>query len=267
MKGPFPIICRGHSGGRLLAEAYIQNGFWMGETNEKTKDDMEFSQRIPLVRELAHAGFRYSSMTPAEQEQVRQKMRGLVEASKNHCPNPADYVAFGWKRAVTTFMVEITMDAYPEAKVVHLIRDGRDTMLSRLDSRMRKLDDPGNRLMIFGDEHVSHYRGQPLSRELVEEYRNEIEMEHWVTAVRFGMRGRKYAERYMEVLYEDLCSHPAETLGRVFEFLEVPYRAEARAWVIANASAARMGKWKANHEELKDAIAIGAPLLEELGYV
>lgn len=159
------------------------------------------------------------------------------------------------------------MDAYPEAKVVHLIRDGRDTMLSRLDSRMRKLDDPGNRLMIFGDEHVSHYRGQPLSRELVEEYRNEIEMEHWVTAVRFGMRGRKYAERYMEVLYEDLCSHPAETLGRVFEFLEVPYRAEARAWVIANASAARMGKWKANHEELKDAIAIGAPLLEELGYV
>jgi hypothetical protein len=267
MKGPFPIICRGHSGGRLLAEAFYQNGFWMGVTNEKTKDDMEFSQRISVVRELAYDGFRYPNMRPAEQERVRQKMRALVETSKNHCPNPADYVAFGWKRAVTTFMVEITMDAYPQAKVVHLIRDGRDTMLSRLDSRMRKLDDPGNRLMIFGDEHISHYRGRPLTREVVEEYRNEIEMHHWATAVRFGMRGRKYEGRYMEVLYEDLCSRPAETLGSVFEFLEVPYRPQAREWVVANASAARMGKWKSNHEELKEAIAIGAPLLQELGYV
>jgi hypothetical protein len=267
MQGPFPIICRGHSGGRLLAEAFCQNGFWMGLTNEKTKDDMEFTQRSPVVRELAYEGFRYPNMSPAAQEQVRQKMRALVETSKNHCPNPADYVAYGWKRAVTTFMVQITLDAFPEAKAVHLIRDGRDAMLSRLDSRMRKLDDPYNRLMVFGDENLSQYRGKPLTREVAEEYRNEIEMHHWVTAVRFGMRGRMYDGRYMEVLYEDLCSHPAETLGRVFEFLEVPYRPQAREWIIANASAGRMGKWKQNQEELKEAIAIGEPLLQELGYV
>ncbi len=267
MKGPFPIICRGHSGGRLLAEAFCQNGFWMGVTNEKTKDDMEFTLRRPVVRELAYEGFHYPNMPAATQEQVRQKMRALVEVSKSQCPNPAGYIAYGWKRAVTTFMVQITLDAFPEAKVVHLIRDGRDAMLSRLDSRMRQLDDPCNRLMVFGDENVSQYRGQPLTREVVEQYRNEIEMHHWVTAVRFGMRGRLYAGRYLEVFYEELCAQPVETLARVFEFLEVPFRAQAREWAAANASPARIGKWKQNHAELKEAIAIGEPLLRELGYV
>ena len=267
MKGPFPIFCRGHSGGRLLAEAFIQNGFWMGLSEGKTRDAMEFSQRNPEVQHLVREAFHYPDMTASEKLAVQQRLRDLVGLSRNNCPDPEARVAYGWKRAITTFMVQIFFDAYPQGKAVHLIRDGRDVMLSRLNRRMNGLDTPLNRLVVFGDEKIEEFLGEPLTKRTIKHMRDEIEMQHWVTAVEFGRRGRNYNGRYLEVRYEDLCSHPVETLTAVFEFLGTPFRPEARAWAAANASTQRIGKWKTNQQELENAIKIGEPLLRELGYV
>jgi len=267
MKGPFTIMCRNHSGSRLLTEAFLQNDFWMGLCDKKTKDAKEFSHKKPEVRHLVQEAFRYSEMPQAEKKQLQQTMRELVEASKNNCPDPASRIAYGWKRIITTFTIQIFLEAYPEGKAIHLIRDGRDAMLSRSRQKMSHLDDPFNRLVVFGNASVSQYRGKPLTPEVIEAYRNEIEMEYWVTAVRFGMRGRMYDKQYMEVFYEDLCRRPAKTLVRVFEFLEVPFYLQTREWIVANASTARIGKWKHCGDEIKDAIRIGEPLLRELGYL
>jgi hypothetical protein len=147
------------------------------------------------------------------------------------------------------------------------VRDGRDAMLSRLESRMNRLDDPINRLVVFGDPSLDQYRGRPLTPELIAEYRNEIEMHHWVNAVRFGMRARRYGDRYMEVRYEELCERPEATLATVFEFLDVPFRHQAREWIRENASTRAIGKWRGREDELCDAIRIGEPLLDELGYL
>jgi hypothetical protein len=267
MKGPYPIICRGHSGSRLLCEAFRRNGIWMGLSENKQRDAEEFGQGNPVVRYLIQDGFRYSGLGDIPKKQLQNLMMTLVEQSKNNCPNPEEKVAFGWKRAITTFACEIFLDAYPEAKTVHLIRDGRDAMLSRLNVRMGNLRDPINRLVVFGDPGIADYHGKPLDEQVVKQYRNEIEMHHWVTAVSFGMKARAYGDRYLEVRYEDLCSHPEETMKRVFEFLDVPFLAESREWVQANASVKSIGKWKGREEELRDAIQIGEPLLTELGYV
>lgn len=266
MKGPFPIFCRGHSGGRLLCEAFRQNGFWMGTSEGKTRDAMEFTQRRPEVQQLVRAAFQYPEMPAAEKLRVQQQLRDLVEECKNNCPAPGAYVAYGWKRAITTFMVQIFFEAYPEGKAVHLIRDGRDLMLSRLNARMKSLDDPLNQAVVFGGTEITHYRGLPLKK-AVKKFRNEIEMEHWVTAVRFGMRGRAYTGRYIEIFYEDLCRQPVATLATVFDFLQVPFRAQAQEWAAQNASAQRIGKWLELGEEGNQALNIGAPLLRELGYV
>lgn len=267
MKGPYPIICRGHSGSRLLAEAFRQNGLWMGLSDNKQRDAQEFKQGNPVVRYLIQDGFRYSELNETAKGQLQRLMMSLVEESRQNCPDPENKVAFGWKRAITTFACEVFLDAYPEAKTVHLIRDGRDAMLSRLNVRMSDLDNPINRLVVFGDPSVSEYHGKPLDRSVVAEYRNEIEMHHWVTVVRFAMRARRYRDRYLEVRYEDLCEYPERTLKRVFEFLDVPFLESARDWIKANASVQSIGKWKGREEELRDAIRIGEPLLKELGYV
>jgi hypothetical protein len=267
MKGPYTIICRNHSGSRLLCEAFRQNGFWMGMCDNKTRDASEFSRKRPEVKYLVEEAFRYSEMSRSEKEQLQQTMRELVEASKNNCPNPEDKIAYGWKRVITTFTVQIFLEAFPEAKAIHLIRDGRDVMLSRAKYMMSHLDDPFYRLVVFGDRSISQYRGKPLTPEIIEEYRNELEMVYWDTIVRFGMRGRIYQDQYMEVLYEDLCRHPDQTLARIFEFLKVPFHRKTREWIVANSSTARISKWEKCGDEIKDAIEIGEPLLQELGYL
>jgi len=269
LKGPYPIIGRGHSGSRLLCEAFRQNRFWMGISDNEQRDTREFGQGRPAVRELVRNGFRYSELDETEKRQLQNVMATVVEGSKDNCPNPDEMIAFGWKRSVTTFTCEIFLDAYPEAKTVHLVRDGRDVMLSRVPriSKLSEPDDRFNTLVVFGDAGVTEYRGRPLDQSTVEDYRNEIEMHHWVTVVRFGMRARKYGDRYLEVRYEDLCENPEKTMSRVFEFLDVPFVDQSREWIKANASVKSIGKWRGREEELRDAIKIGEPLLQELGYV
>ena len=250
----------------MLCEAFRQNGMWMGQADTKHRDSREFSQKIPEIRYLVESGFRYGDAAGGEQAEMRSRLDALVAASRDGCADPEGRPAFGWKRAITTFTIDIFLDAFPEGKIVHLLRDGRDCMLSRLDERMRALDDPFNRLVVFGDAHVREYAGEPLTQETVEKYRNEIEMTHWNTVLEFGLRGRRHPDRYLEVKYEDLCLDPAPALGRVFQFLDVPYRQQARDWIVANAYPASIGKWRGREAELADAIKIGEPLLRELGY-
>jgi hypothetical protein len=238
----------------------------MGLADNTQRDAEEFKQTSPVTRYLVQDGCRYSDLPQGSRRQLQVLFRELVEQSKRNCPDPDGRIAFGWKRAITTFTCEIFLDAYPEARTVHLVRDGRDAMLSRLNARMNHLDDPLNRLVVFGDPSVTEYRNRPLSQ-AVELYRNELEMLHWVTAVRFGLRARRYRGRYLEVRYEDLCEKPEQTMETVFNFLEVPFREEARTWIKANASTRSIGKWRGREGELEEATRIGEPLLRELGYI
>lgn len=267
MKGPFPILARGHSGSRLLSEAFLQNQVWMGRVSSHTKDTKAFDGNHAKVQALLRDAFHYAQMSTPAQEAVQQRLQKIVQKIERQCLDPQAWVAYGWKRGLTVFMVEIILDAYPQAKVVHLIRDGRDVMLSRLDGRMRRIHNPVTQLTIFGKSGMTTYRGKPLTPEVVEEYRDELEMHHWVTAVRFGMRGRRYGKRYKEVRYEDLCTHPIDTLGAVFDFLDLPFTCKAREWITANASTQRIGKWRDRAQALQTSISIGEPLLREFGYM
>src|SRR5262245_54384720 len=266
MKGPFVIFCRNHSGSRMLCEAFRQNGFWMGSCENRSRDAEEFADEKPEIRHLVREAFRYRDLPRAQRQRLQEILRGLAGTIERNCPDPERRAAYGWKRIITTFTVEIFLDAFPEGKAVHLIRDGRDVMLSRAKRKIGHLEDPFNRLVVFGNADVSEYRGKRLTPELVEEYRNEIEMQYWVTAVRFGMRGRVDPERYLEVFYEDLCRRPLDTLATVFAFLDVPFRPSAEAWIAANVFTARIGKWMEHEAALQPAISIGEPLLRELGY-
>ena len=250
----------------MLCEAFIQNGIWMGVCDGKTRDTVGLAQRLPEVRGLIEAGLAYREANEEARAHARQSLRGVIETVRARCPDVTSHAGYGWKRPITTFTIDIFFDAFPDGKIVHLIRDGRDCMLSRLDARMSALHDPLNQHVVFGNRGRGEYRGLPLNSETVERFRNEIEMWHWVTVVTFAMRGRTHPDRYLEVRYEDLCQRPTDTLGRIFAFLDMPYRDSARAWVAANASTDGIGKWRGRERELADAIAIGEPLLRELGY-
>ena len=259
-----PIFCRGHSGGRLMCEAFIRNGIAMGNVSPERKDTQWFADTNPKVHRLVMNSLRYADL-PAEERTVwQERARECIDDFvRREIPGPGP---FGWKMGFTLFMMPMVLDAYPGARVVHLIRDGRDVMLSRLNARM-DFGSALNRLVVFGDSDVTTWRGKRLTAATVAAYRNELEMRHWVTAVGFGLRGRAYGSRYLEVRYEDICANPIAQFERIFEFLDVPFIPPTQAWLTQSVHVTRVGKWRrAPPADIDTALAIGEELLGRLGY-
>jgi hypothetical protein len=148
-------------------------------------------------------------------------------------------------------------DALPEARFVHLIRDGRDVVPSVLEHLL------GPETMLAG-------------------------IDYWQDRVTAGRRaGRALGpERYLEVRYEDLVADPAAVQRAVCSFLHLPYRDEmlrytdradeiiAAGWDprrhagVKRAPTKGVRDWRTtmtrSDAQLFDALAGG--LLEELGY-
>ena len=247
-----------------MCETFIRNGIAMGEVSPERKDTRWFADTNPKVHRLVMHGLRYPDLPKAEQAVWQERMRACIDDyARCRIPGPGP---FGWKMGFTLFMMPMVLDAFPDARVVHLIRDGRDVMLSRLNARM-DFDSALNRLVVFGDADVTTWRGRPLTAQTVAAHRNELEMQHWVTAVGFGLRGRAYGSRYLEVRYEEVCTEPEAQFERIFAFLDVPFLPETRAWLASNVYRTRVGKWRRlPPEELDAALAIGGDLLRRLGY-
>ena len=116
MKGPFPILFRNHSGSRFLCEAFRQNGFWMGSSENRSRDTEEFSDARPEVRHLVREAFRYPELPPAAKEVLQRALRELVDASVSGCPDPRARAAYGWKRGITAFIVPIFSMPFPKGR-------------------------------------------------------------------------------------------------------------------------------------------------------
>ena len=247
-----------------MCEAFIRNAIEMGEVTPDKNDSAWFVASNPKVRRLVMNSLQYPTLSPEEQAGWQERTRECIgDYARSQICGPG---RFGWKMGVSLFMMPMVLDAFPSARVVHLIRDGRDVMLSRLNARM-DFRSPLNRLVVFGDVDVAAWRGAPLTADTVAAYRNELEMQHWVTAVTFGLRGRAYGDRYREVRYEDICANPIPQFERIFDFLDVPFLHGTRVWLTKCVHSTRVGKWRRLPKENIDAaLAIGADLLRHLGY-
>jgi uncharacterized membrane protein YkvA (DUF1232 family) len=146
---------------------------------------------------------------------------------------------------------------FPQAKLVHVIRDGRDVACSLRQARWMSLE------KITGGAD----RASPEALEACIRY--------WAERVRFG-RSLAGDPAYHELRYEDLLARPRETLQALTAFLGVPFdpallaaRDDAAERAAAPLSHASVGRWR---EELcaADALVVqrhAGDLLAELGYV
>ena len=264
--GPFVVFGRGHCGGRILSEAYFRNDIYMGRLSKKNRDTHGMGLKNRWMIEVAKGAYGYGEASPDE----RERLERLIEEQVDGLRNKAAGKPFGWKVGSSMLCIDILLGTHPDARVVHLIRDGRDVCLSRLDARLRAkhIVVTENKIAVFGHSDITSWRGVPLEQAVEDDVlRNELEMLHWKTATDFGLRGRAYPEQYIEVRYEDLCRSPVEILETVFRFIGVPMMPEVRQWASENIHAARIGKWNGREDELAETFALGQPTLSKLGYL
>jgi hypothetical protein len=166
---------------------------------------------------------------------------------------------------------------FPEARFLHLLRDGRDTVASLMfrnrGERWGHLEIPGWRDLLARYPRENHVRCAHQWRDAVRIARADA------TALPAG--------RYAEVRYEDLVSRPGAVMARVLGFLELEpdpavdaflariqdetagsYHAKKQVRHYVENHARRVGRHRENltAAELRDVEAVCGDLLRELGY-
>jgi hypothetical protein len=174
-------------------------------------------------------------------------------------------VAGAGKRIVgdkTPFIGEDTIqeiaDVYPEAQVIHIVRDGRDIAVSAMHHLWeRKIDLAGGEdLRPEEKEMRDAYRADPKrylasGKSIFTPERLERTARDWGAQVTKAMADgpRLLDQSYAEVRYEDLHANPESELARLLSFLGADSRASTVARCVRDETFERRTKGRAPGEE------------------
>jgi hypothetical protein len=162
------------------------------------------------------------------------------------------------------YLADVAALAYPQARIVHIIRDGRDVACSLLERGWLRAgrggaDDAG---LPYG--HEPRFWVEPgraaVFREASDAQRAAWAWRRYVSAARAARAG------VFELRYERLAADPAATAAELGGYLDAPVEPLAAALRAVHASS--VGRWRRDlsAEQLADVVAEAGDLLRELGY-
>jgi hypothetical protein len=164
----------------------------------------------------------------------------------------------------TSYVLEGALRAYPEAKAVHVIRDGRDVICSLLErgwlgAGRAGVDDANQAYGAHARFWIEPDRRQEFE-EASEATRAAWAWRTYVTAARVAPK------RTIELRYESLAADPAGEAERVARELDVDPAPLAAAF--GNVHARSIGRWRTEltPDQLADVEAEAGQLLAQLGY-
>ena len=193
-------------------------------------------------------------------------------------------------------IVEEISAIYPGARVIHIIRDGRDVVISTMHHRWNQAADQGGTVELTPDQLAKReaYRKNP--RALLESGEGIFpdgwlrgNAAKWNTRVSRAVRDGPalLGANYREVRYEDLLERPREEVEQLLEFLGADARDQIVERCVSAASFERLsggrsrgqeaasffrkgiaGDWKNTFtgQDKQDFKAVAGNLLVELGY-
>lgn len=190
-------------------------------------------------------------------------------------------------------------EVYPEGKIIHIIRDGREVAASqsrewtthvRKDSSRflilrRALEVPPSDLPAYGWEFLAsmwkrvtgakyRYSWGPKPKGWKQKRKELTNLGYgawsWARCVGEARRvGRTMPkDRYYEIRFEDLMARPHEATRALLDFMELPAAAEIDDFIDAELRPGNVGKWlrKLSGEQMHEVRSQAGPLLDELGY-
>jgi sulfotransferase family protein len=164
----------------------------------------------------------------------------------------------------TSFVLAAALRAYPGARAVHIVRDGRDVVCSLLERGWLAADRPGS------DDAGLAYGAHPrfwVEPERTDEFRSASEARRAAWAWRrYVSAARDVPERTLEIRYEQLVSEPAEVAARVAEYLDLELKPLAES--LSKAFDRSVGRYMKDltPDQRVDVEEEAGALLRELGY-
>jgi len=162
-----------------------------------------------------------------------------------------------------SFFVGAVVRAYPQATVLHIIRDGRDVVCSLLEKgwlREREGHDD------VGQPYGSYYRSwvEPERRDEFTRAR-EATRAAWAWR-RYVTAARAAPEHTLEIRYEEIAADPAAAVERIASRLETDPAPLAEALRVVHSRS--IGRWRRDltPEQIEDVEREAGPLLRELSY-
>jgi len=154
--------------------------------------------------------------------------------------------------------------AFPQARFVHILRDGRDVACSLLERRW--LGPFGNGRDDAGVPYGSYARFwvEPERRDEFERA-SDARRAAWAWR-RYVTAARVAGDTALELRYEDLVTDPETTAETLAAFLEAPIYPFRRALHAAHAGSVGRFRSDLSPAELAEVLAEAEPLLTELGY-
>jgi len=208
--GPIIVIGAHRSGTRLVNQVLESLNVHMGETLESNHESVTFLAVNRLLLHFAQAHwsrpgpFLKCMQAPSFYAQAVEVARSSLDRQMEWFGVVPSGHHWGWKDPRTTITLSVWLSLFPEARVVHAVRNGVDAALSLKRRERRRL---------FG------HRPNKIEVMLPPTFCRAFRL--WSV---YMVEASRYAgcDRFYEVRYEDILANPVLELAKLCENLGIP---------------------------------------------
>jgi hypothetical protein len=223
---PVLLMGRGHSGTRVLSFACLHLNIQLG-TSAATgdADDRTFTRAIKKIA--------IRNLPPCTPDTVPEKdlIRFQNAVFRYYTTIGSPQAPWGWKFPETYLIGACVARTFPQARYIHMVRDGRDLAFKKhlTDDPKRKL---GKKLLAYLDAmDRPHYLQAAMS---------------WAFQVDQFDEFRKTlpAEQVFDLRFEDVCREPMVCMQGLCDFLNIPMTAQCERYITEHLEAGKIGQYK-----------------------
>lgn len=246
---PLILTGRGGSGTRLLAEVCLSFGINLGTSLNRSLDSLQW---VDLMYEIALADLS-GHATPWRGSWAEEL---LNRARWHRLPQSTQEQPWGFKLPEAMLVGHVLMEAWPTARLVHLVRHPLDVCLRRTHMTSRTTNPIG----------LATLRAAYQALGCDQDPRNDPP--HWRNAVSWWFQlsrmqeySSRFADRILEVRYEDLCDHPITTVGTLAQGLHLKAGA-----LQLQVDRKRRRQWHSDDSRVSEIWDLCGPIASKYGY-